>query len=161
MNGKVIEWNDQKGYGFISPVIGYERIFFHISALKNRNVRPKLNDEVSFEVSQDKKKRLNASNVVVTNARALPVTLLFSCSYLLFVAGSIFMLNASIWLIVVYIGLSMFTFLMYAWDKSAAQKSEWRTSEKTLHLLSLIGGWPGALVASSAKQRRHHYPRNI
>jgi uncharacterized membrane protein YsdA (DUF1294 family) len=46
-----------------------------------------------------------------------------------------------------YVGLSIFTFLMYAFDKSAAKSKRWRTPEKTLHLLSLSGGWPGALIA--------------
>jgi uncharacterized membrane protein YsdA (DUF1294 family) len=36
---------------------------------------------------------------------------------------------------------------MYAVDKSAARKGAWRIQESTLHLLSLAGGWPGALVA--------------
>jgi uncharacterized membrane protein YsdA (DUF1294 family) len=43
--------------------------------------------------------------------------------------------------------LSMVTFGVYAKDKSAARKGEWRTEEKTLHLFALFGGWPGALVA--------------
>jgi uncharacterized membrane protein YsdA (DUF1294 family) len=46
-----------------------------------------------------------------------------------------------------YLVASLLTFLMYAVDKSAAQKGAWRTKESTLHLLSLVGGWPGALVA--------------
>ena len=36
------------------------------------------------------------------------------------------------------------TFVTYAVDKSAAQRGAWRTSEKTLHLLALLGGWPAA-----------------
>jgi uncharacterized membrane protein YsdA (DUF1294 family) len=46
-----------------------------------------------------------------------------------------------------YIVVSIITFTVYAIDKSAATKGTWRTSESTLHLLSLVGGWPGALVA--------------
>ena len=43
--------------------------------------------------------------------------------------------------------LSLITFLIYAKDKLAARKDTWRTPEKTLHILSLLGGWPGALLA--------------
>ncbi|RZL08217.1 MAG: DUF1294 domain-containing protein [Rubrivivax sp.] len=43
--------------------------------------------------------------------------------------------------------MSALTFLTYALDKSAARRRAWRISEKTLHLLALAGGWPGALVA--------------
>ncbi|MCO8123780.1 DUF1294 domain-containing protein [Stieleria sp. TO1_6] len=35
---------------------------------------------------------------------------------------------------------------MYGEDKSAARNGRWRTSEATLHLVELLGGWPGALV---------------
>ena len=50
-------------------------------------------------------------------------------------------------MLLVYIAGSVITFLAYARDKSAARNNRWRTPESTLHLLSLIGGWPGALVA--------------
>jgi uncharacterized membrane protein YsdA (DUF1294 family) len=43
--------------------------------------------------------------------------------------------------------LSLLTFFIYGFDKNAAETGRWRTAEKTLHLLSLIGGWPGAWVA--------------
>jgi len=48
---------------------------------------------------------------------------------------------------------SLLTFLIYAVDKAAAKKGGWRIKESTLHLLSFIGGWPGALVAQ--KTLRH------
>lgn len=43
--------------------------------------------------------------------------------------------------------LSLLTFIIYALDKSAAKNGAWRAEESTLHLLSLAGGWPGALIA--------------
>ncbi|KRB78163.1 DNA-binding protein [Nocardioides sp. Root190] len=42
--------------------------------------------------------------------------------------------------------LSVVTFATYGADKSAAVNGRWRTSESTLHLLALVGGWPGALA---------------
>lgn len=42
---------------------------------------------------------------------------------------------------------SVVTYAWYAWDKSAAQQGQWRTSEKHLLMLGLLGGWPGALLA--------------
>ncbi|WP_027328744.1 DUF1294 domain-containing protein [Marinimicrobium agarilyticum] len=44
---------------------------------------------------------------------------------------------------------SLITYGLYAKDKAAAQKNEWRVSERTLHIAALLGGWPGALLAQS------------
>jgi len=52
--------------------------------------------------------------------------------------------------------LSAVTVLAYRSDKAAAQQGRWRTQESALHLLSLMGGWPGALIA---QQRYHHKTR--
>jgi len=40
--------------------------------------------------------------------------------------------------------LSVVTLGFYAWDKRQAARSGWRVPEKRLHVLSLLGGWPGA-----------------
>ncbi len=46
-----------------------------------------------------------------------------------------------------YSTMSLLTFLIYAWDKSAARKGNSRIAEVTLHWLSLLCGWPGAIIA--------------
>lgn len=43
--------------------------------------------------------------------------------------------------------LNLVTFFMYWVDKYAARQRRWRTAEKTLHLLALLGGWPAAWIA--------------
>jgi uncharacterized membrane protein YsdA (DUF1294 family) len=49
--------------------------------------------------------------------------------------------------IAVYGVVCTVTFVLYAIDKSAARRQLRRTPERTLHVLSLAGGWPGALLA--------------
>jgi len=61
--------------------------------------------------------------------------------------ASEFVTNLSPLVPVYYLALSVATFIVYAIDKWAARNHRWRTSERTLHLLALIGGWPGALIA--------------
>ena len=50
-------------------------------------------------------------------------------------------------------GLSLLTWWAYRRDKRAAQANEPRTPETTLHLLELLGGWPGAFLAQ--RRLRH------
>ncbi len=49
-------------------------------------------------------------------------------------------------LIIYYLVISFITYIAFAVDKRAARRGNWRTPEQTLHLLSLLGGWPGALL---------------
>jgi uncharacterized membrane protein YsdA (DUF1294 family) len=46
----------------------------------------------------------------------------------------------------VYAMASAATFLVYGLDKGLATRGARRVPERTLHLLELLGGWPGALV---------------
>jgi uncharacterized membrane protein YsdA (DUF1294 family) len=47
----------------------------------------------------------------------------------------------------VYAAMSAATFVAYGLDKSHARRGKRRINETTLHLLALLGGWPGALLA--------------
>jgi uncharacterized membrane protein YsdA (DUF1294 family) len=53
-----------------------------------------------------------------------------------------------------YAGASVVAFLLYYFDKSAAQDGSWRTPEANLHLVSLLGGWPGAFYAQNALKHK-------
>lgn len=46
-----------------------------------------------------------------------------------------------------YAGLSLVAFIVYGWDKAAARGQRRRIPESTLHLLALLGGWPGGWLA--------------
>jgi len=48
---------------------------------------------------------------------------------------------------VLYAGASIGCFIVYAIDKAAAREGRWRTPERTLLLLGLVCGWPGAVLA--------------
>ncbi|RZU66043.1 uncharacterized membrane protein YsdA (DUF1294 family) [Microterricola gilva] len=52
-----------------------------------------------------------------------------------------------LWVVGLYVLASVICFAVYASDKSAARKGSWRVPENTLHLLAVIGGWPGAICA--------------
>jgi uncharacterized membrane protein YsdA (DUF1294 family) len=92
--GTLASWNDARGFGYILPLSGGDRVFAHIHAWPREAARPKLGDVV--------------------------------------------------------------TFFAYAHDKAAARAGRWRTKESTLHVLSLVGGWPGALLV---QRLLHHKNR--
>ena len=49
-----------------------------------------------------------------------------------------------------YALMSNLAFLAYGLDKSAAVADRWRWSEKALHWIELLCGWPGALIGQHA-----------
>ena len=61
-------------------------------------------------------------------------------------------------LLVLYLAASAASIVVYAVDKSAARHGRWRASESTLHLLAVIGGWPGALVAQRLFRHKSRKP---
>lgn len=77
-----------------------------------------------------------------------------------FIAGYVVLLGYGVWtgrIPPLWVGVlslaSLVAFFAYGFDKNAAATGKWRTKENTLHLLGLIGGWPGAWWA----QRLFHH----
>jgi len=52
------------------------------------------------------------------------------------------------WVAWIYGGMSLVTFIAFGWDKAAAGRGSRRVPEMNLHLLELLGGWPGALLGA-------------
>ncbi|MEO6421437.1 MAG: cold shock and DUF1294 domain-containing protein [Candidatus Nitrotoga sp.] len=159
--GKITNWKDDQGYGFVTNNGGSEKAFVHVNAFSRRSRRPTEGDLITYELAIDEKRRYRADNVKFVGERAPSTTssgtgsfstvftLLFCC---ILVGASLFGRIPFI-LIGIYLLASCIAFLAYAFDKSAAQNNRWRTQESALHLLGLIGGWPGALFAQ--KKLRH------
>lgn len=153
--GKITNWNDDKGFGFITPIGGGKQIFIHVNAFKNRSVRPELNQVVSYDISKDNHGRTCANNAsrlgdrkskkIKKSSNTLPIIIVFVFS--IFLVLSILATKMPALVLAVYFVVSLLTFIIYSADKSAAQNGDWRTPESTLHFLSLAGGWPGALIA--------------
>jgi len=54
----------------------------------------------------------------------------------------------------IYAVMSVACFIAYYRDKRKALRRQWRTPEATLHLLELLGGWPGGLIAQLALRHK-------
>lgn len=151
--GRISTWKDDKGFGFITPDDRSEKVFVHVSAFVNRQRRPLENNRVIYQLVTDDKGRPQASNVAFAGDRTRaatgpsPFPAIFAACFMLLVVASVLLDWLPLAVLVLYLGASFVAFFTYAWDKSAAMDNGWRTQESTLHLLGLIGGWPGALVA--------------
>lgn len=161
LNGKIQKWNDEKGFGFIKPNTGPE-IFVHINSFSNRCRRPVVNEIVTFEVRTDAKGRPQAQSVKF-EVEKMSLPILDSRSMVYLISGFCFLILTGYWahlgkiptlVFALYFFASIFTFFLYAIDKSAAKNGYWRTQESTLHLFSFIGGWPGALVAQTTLRHK-------
>lgn len=56
MQGKIIHWNEERGFGLVKENITAQELFIHISALNIRIPAPKEGEEVEFETEFDEKK---------------------------------------------------------------------------------------------------------
>lgn len=65
MRGKINQWKDEKGFGFIVPDDGTEKVFFHISTVKSDARRPQVGDVVIYETTRDSQNRLKARAVSI------------------------------------------------------------------------------------------------
>lgn len=157
--GTLTSWNDERGFGYIESTQGGEPVFVHISAWPQGSKRPQLSQLVTFEIEIGPRGK-RANHVRPLQQRRQPrrspvagnapygTTTLFVIPLFVVAYGVISLLwDPPIWIIGLYVVLSVITFAVYAKDKSAAMHGSWRTPENELHLLALAGGWPGALIA--------------
>ncbi|NQZ88505.1 MAG: DUF1294 domain-containing protein [Colwellia sp.] len=155
LKGKLIKWNEDKAFGFIAPNGGGEHVFIHKTALSNRNRIPHVNDVITFSISKDKQGRYCADEATFTGEKLKKkqakniskFSIYLSIIFLSLITVAYFLDHLPQQLVLAYFGASIITFLAYAFDKSKAQRGAWRTPESTLHMFSLICGWPGAAVA--------------
>ena len=61
--GRISEWRDEQGFGFITPNGGGEKIFLHIKAFQPPARRPLGKELVDFHLSSDDKGRPRAERV--------------------------------------------------------------------------------------------------
>ncbi|MBS1129968.1 MAG: Cold-shock protein DNA-binding:Protein of unknown function [Proteobacteria bacterium] len=159
LQGRITSWKDDQGYGFITPNGGGEPVFLHIKAFTRRQPRPVGEEIVTYELQQDKRGRWRAESVefvrgtgrkrVVAERGPSRWPLALVGLFFAFLGASTLTGKMHPLLFAFYAGISISTFIAYLLDKSAARNGNWRTQERTLHLLALVGGWPGALLAQN------------
>lgn len=176
--GKLIQWDDAKGYGFIAPDAGGAKLFVHIKAFGLRARRPFVGERLSYLPGEDAHGKVRALKVQSLEPRpaasappaARPPSaaarqqaaggrgLWLIPGFALLVLITHLAYGLPHWLWGVYMAMSLATFIVYAGDKRAARQQQWRVSEGTLHGLALACGWPGALLAQQMLRHKSAKP---
>jgi len=167
MKGTLTQWDDAKGYGFITPDGGGDKLFVHIKAFGLRPHRPYVGERLDYVEGRDAQGKRRAQDVRGLAMRAMPpvparrdrgrVLLLvpgFAC--LVLACQLLWGVPNAAW--GAYSAMSMATFIVYALDKRAARLGDLRVAENTLHGLALLCGWPGALLAQELLRHKSAKP---
>lgn len=160
--GKITSWKDDQGFGFIAPNGGGPAVFVHIKSFSSRAIRPVADDIVTYELTTNSNGQPRAARVAFvldrTSRRAPsptgPISLALAAGFLGLIAVLALAKKLPPLVFGLYLALSAITFIAYARDKSAARNRRWRISEAKLHVLGLIGGWPGALLAQQVLRHK-------
>ncbi|GAB6196797.1 DUF1294 domain-containing protein [Lysobacter xanthus] len=164
--GRLHDWNDARGFGFVTPHGGGERAFVHVRAFGSGARRPAEGDLLSYVVTTDARGRRNAASVRFAPTTSTPArdarprragpfrATRFAVAFALALAGVAFAGLVPAWVPLLYAVASALTYFAYMADKSAAVHSRGRTPETTLHVMALLGGWPGAAFAQQHFQHK-------
>lgn len=169
--GKVIRWQADRGFGFIRSPGTSADVFFHFRDFRGPGA-PSEGLAVSYEeihvggkgpramaVMGVSAHKLNANPVTgraaplrrpVQPAKRdpmMPVVVLLALACVALLGWAVYVRRLPVPILLAGPVLNALAFWFYWRDKHAAQKGAWRTSENSLHLLSLLGGWPAARFA--------------
>ncbi|MFN3912866.1 DUF1294 domain-containing protein [Hyphomonas sp.] len=157
VRGRLINWSDERGFGFLAPDGGGQDVFVHASAFAKEGRHIEIGLEYEFTVDFGKDGRPKAKRVTrVVVAKAAPSLLsqivqrgprfLVIPAFLFIVLAIASVQPISENWFVIYGVASVACFAGYGLDKLAANQKAWRVSETILLLIGLVGGWPGGIL---------------
>jgi uncharacterized membrane protein YsdA (DUF1294 family)/cold shock CspA family protein len=153
--GVVKAWNADRGFGFIERRDAPD-LFLHIKAFPRDAADPAVGSPVTFEVETQPDGKQRAAHTRLADEVYVPPVkptspILGALAILAFAAIYVLVdLNwgpVPLWVLAVYIVVSVVTYVSYAIDKSAARRRRRRVAETSLILLGMFCGWPGAILA--------------
>lgn len=164
--GRITEWNDDRGFGFVRADGVKDKAFVHINAFDCAVTRPRTGMLISYHLLGDRQSGFNATGirfvedaadirVVAPQRNHRPVRRispgkLISVLFFAAIATGVFAAKVPLPVALAYAFMSVVAVQLYGIDKSAALNNQWRIPEATLHFMGLAGGWPGALFAQAA-----------
>ena len=134
----------------------------HINAFEKKGHYPKIDQRVTFSMSTDKRGRPCAASVALLGEESAnrfvrnfnKSYIAVAVTFLAVVGVSVAMEALPLAVLLIYAAASALTYFVYAWDKVSAKRGARRTQESALHILSLLGGWPGALIAQQTLRHK-------
>lgn len=160
VQASLVEWKDDKGYGFARLPGGTERIFVHVKAVEKGEQRLKKGDELELEIVEGRKGKPAAQHVRILSAteiaKQLPYHLVTATMLLILVQLVILNGHAPFELNYIYALMGLLSLYLYSRDKQAALFGWWRISEKRLLIIDLLGGIVGGLLA----QHRYRHKKS-
>lgn len=175
--GRLLEWHDDKGYGFIESLQEpKQRIFLHIKSFEKAGPRPIVGCVLEYTVNIDSQSRLQASKVRYVKASEVGKTARtanpnqqtdFSSRKPIALTAVHFAIIAY-WVCVVVLAIyqllppftilalsliNTYSYWLYSKDKQHALHGDWRVPEQRLLLCAVLGGWTASVLA---QQHFHH-----
>ncbi|NKG35169.1 DUF1294 domain-containing protein [Acinetobacter junii] len=162
--GRLVEWFDDKGYGFIQPNDKHkDRVFLHIKDFARTGPRPLVGCALEYLVILDERGRYRAQQVSYLKAAqvfehkpkpsdAKPAKR-WTAMQIAIVIYTVFMVIASFSKLLppytlLFVSLmNVLSYWLYAQDKEAAQLGNRRIPEQTLHIVDSLGGWCAGWLA--------------
>ncbi len=158
----VVEWFDDKGYGFARQRGGAERIFVHAKSLDKGISRLKKGQHLELEVISGRNGKPAAQNVKILDAKQLaqklPLHLATAAILLIMVQLAIVLGNVSVTLLAIYAIMGLLSLYLYRHDKQAALFGWWRIREWQLLGVDLLGGIVGGLLAQHRYRHKMSKP---
>ena len=163
--GRLVEWFDDKGYGFIQPNdASKDRVFLHIKDFARQGPRPIVGCALEYTVLLDGDGRFRAQQVMYLKAsqtqKILPKPknvkgqqqklkpMQIACIAYILALAVFTILGMLSGMVLLFISIvNALTYWLYAQDKEAALLGNRRIPEQSLHILSFLGGWPTAWLA--------------
>jgi len=149
----IVEWFDDKGYGFARLKGGTKRIFVHVKSLEKGLSRLKKGDELELEIITGRTGKPAAKDVKLLDAKQLANRLqlhLTTAAILLITVNLLIILDkAPFDLVVIYSIMGLISLYLYGHDKRAAQFGWSRIAEWKLLSIDLFGGIIGGLIGQA------------
>jgi uncharacterized membrane protein YsdA (DUF1294 family)/cold shock CspA family protein len=177
--GELIDWNNERGFGFIKRPGALGTIYVHIKAIGRSMDRPKVGDQLSYGIVPGKDGRPSAANVDIVGTppkpkagaarpgrswrrnTALRISARISAAAIILglLATNLILQRLPAWFGLLYLIAGVGSFYFYRLDKKAAgKKRASRTPERKLHLVDITFGIVGGLLAQHVLRHKTYKP---